>query len=84
MVGTANSYAPSGYYNNNNTSGTSMGNFVTNYGANTADPFFSSNGGFGKNSSTGFPEDVPSFRDFFPTQPLKSSPIADSSDDFTK
>lgn len=47
------------------------------------DPFFNS-GGFNKVPVTPtFPEDVPSFRDFFPAQPLKPSP-SESPDDFTK
>ncbi|XP_057381834.1 paired box protein Pax-6-like [Daphnia carinata] len=71
-------YATS-YYNNNNPGGGS--NFVSSY---SADPFFNSSFNKGP-TSTGFHEDqTPNFRDFFPPQPIKTSPIGESSDDFSK
>lgn len=68
-----------GYYNNNNPG--SGSNFVSSY---TADPFFNSS--FNKGSTpTGFHEEpAPNFRDFFPPQPIKTSPTGESPDEFSK
>lgn len=70
------------YYNNNNTA--NGGNFVSNY---TADPFFNSSFNKVPTAQAGFHEggeSLPNFRDFFPSQPIKSSPTGESPDDFTK
>ncbi|XP_046442144.1 ALX homeobox protein 1-like isoform X2 [Daphnia pulex] len=74
----ATSYA-TGYYNNNNPG--SGSNFVSSY---TADPFFNSS--FNKGPTpTGFHEEpAPNFRDFFPPQPIKTSPTGESPDEFSK
>lgn len=68
-----------GYYNNNNPA--SGSNFVSTY---NADPFFNTNFNKAPSATNFHEESVPNFRDFFPTQSIKTSPVGESPDDFSK